>query len=175
MDFIELAKLRYSSRNYKEIEVEDDMLAIVLEAGRIAPSAANYQPWYFIVVKGENKQKLKECYHREWFKKAPVYIVLCADHSRSWKRADGKDHADIDVAIACDHMTLAATSIGLATCWICNFDQAMLAKVLELPAHIEPVVILTLAYPADAPDTARHSTKRKELKEIVYFEKFGKN
>jgi len=172
MDFIQLAKQRYSSRKYKPQSVEDEKLKIVLEAGRIAPSAVNYQPWIFIVVRGENVENLRMCYHRDWFKTASTYIVLCADNSKSWKRRDGKDHADIDVAIAADHMTLAATSIGLATCWVCNFDIEMLTETLNLPLNIKPVVILPLGYPDDNTDNERHESKRKDLNEIIYYEKY---
>jgi len=172
MDFLQLAKVRYSSRKYKQQSVEDDKLDFVLEAGRVAPSAANYQPWFFIVVRSENIENLRACYTREWFSTAPMCIVICSDHSRSWKRGDGKDSADIDAAIAADHITLAAASIGLATCWICNFNKPKLSEVLNLPDHVEPVVILPLGYPDDAVDSERHSEKRKPLKDIVVFEKF---
>jgi nitroreductase len=172
MDFLQLAKVRYSSRKYKQQSVEDNKLDFVLEAARVAPSAANYQPWFFIVVRSENIENLWACYSREWFRTAPMYIVICSDHSRSWKRGDGKDSADIDAAIAADHITLAATSIGLATCWICNFNKPKLSEVLNLPDYVEPVVILPLGYPDDTVDSERHSEKRKPLKDIVVFEKF---
>jgi nitroreductase len=173
MDFVQLARSRYSSRKYKQKSVEDDKLSFVLEAGRVAPSAANFQPWFFVVVRGENLENVQACYHREWFKTASTCIVICTDHSRSWKRGDGKDHADIDAAIAADHITLAATSIGLATCWVCNFNRSKLAEVLNLPDHIEPVILLPLGYPDDKTDIERHATKRKALDEIVVYEKFS--
>jgi nitroreductase len=173
MDFVQLAKSRYSSRKYKQLSVEDDKLNYVLEAGRISPSAANYQPRFFVVVRGENIKNIHTCYHRDWFKTAPMCIVLCSDHSKSWKRGDGKDHADIDIAIAADHITLAATSIGLATCWICNFNSKKLSEVLNLPDYIEPVIILPLGYPDDSPDIERFAGKRKTLNEIVVLEKFS--
>lgn len=174
MDFIQLAKSRYSSRKYKQIDVDTDKLNLVLEAGRVAPSAVNYQPLYFVVVRGENIDNIRTCYQRDWFKTALIYIVLCSDHSRSWKRGDGKDSADIDAAIAADHITLAATSIGLATCWVCNFNRQKLTEILNLPEHIEPVVILPIGYPDDSADIERHSSKRKPLNEIVVLEKFSK-
>jgi nitroreductase len=101
-----------------------------------------------------------------------MYIVICSDLTKSWKRGDGKDSSDIDAAIAADHITLAATSIGLATCWVCNFNKPKLSEVLNLPDHIEPIVILPLGYPDDAVDVEKHSEKRKSLKEIVVYEKF---
>ena len=97
-------------------------------------------------------------------------IVICADHAASWKRKeDGKDHADVDVAITTDHMTLQATELGLATCWVCNFYVEKTRELLKLPKHLEPVVILPLGYPRDAADPARHNEKRKPLSEIVTY------
>jgi nitroreductase len=173
MDFLQLVKKRYSSRKYKAQVVEDDKLKLVLEAGRVAPSAVNYQPWIFVIVKGDNLKNLHSCYHRDWFKSVPLAIVICVDHIKSWKRGDGKDHADIDAAISADHMTLAATSIGLSTCWICNFDKNKLIEVLNLPENMEPIVILPLGYPDDTCDSERHTSKRKNLDEIVYYERFS--
>lgn len=172
MDFIQLAKSRYSSRKYRQQKVEDDKLNYLLEAGRVAPSAVNYQPVYFVVVRDENIENVRACYHREWFRTAPLCIVMCSDHSKSWKRGDGKDSADIDIAIATDHITLAATSIGLATCWVCNFNKPKLCEVLNLPDHIEPVVILPIGYPEDTAEIERHESKRKPLNEIVVYERF---
>ncbi len=172
MDFLQLAKERYSSRKFKQLIVEDEKLNYVLEAGRIAPSAVNCQPLFFIVVRDENIENVRTCYTREWFRTAPMCIVICSDHSKSWKRGDGKDSSDIDAAIAADHITLAATSIGLATCWVCNFNKPKLSEVLNLPDHVEPVVILPLGYPDDTTDVNRHSTKRKPLGDLVVFESF---
>jgi nitroreductase len=174
MDFLELAKLRYSSRKYKDKEIEKEKLDYVLEAGRVAPSANNMQPWIFMVVKDKNRDKLRACYHREWFDYAPVYNVICGNHKQAWKRsADGKDHCDIDVSIATDHMTLAATQVGLATCWVCNFDKQMVIDVLKLPKSLEPIAILPLAYPADEVNTNRHDIQRKKTEDVVYYEEFG--
>ena len=174
MDFIKLAKQRYSCRKYKQQQVEDGKLQLILEAGRIAPSAVNYQPWIFVVVKDENLENLRNCYHREWFKSAPMYIVLCANHDESWKRHDEKDHADIDVSIAADHMTLAATSLSSATRWVCNFNKDDVIKTLSLPENFEPLVILPLGYPEDKANEKRHQEKRKTLEEIVFYESYEK-
>jgi len=173
MEFIQLAKLRYSCRNYDSKPVEQEKLDLVLEAGRIAPSAANLQPWHFIVVRQkENLEKIRKVYPRDWFITAPCVIVLCGDHNLSWKRKDKKDHCDIDVAIAADHMTLQAADLGLGTCWICNFDVQLCSKLFNLPANLEPIVLLPLGYPLDQSDPDRHGSKRKPLKDIVSNEKF---
>jgi nitroreductase len=169
MLFLDLAKKRFSSRKYLNQPIEEEKIIKVLEAARIAPSAANKQPCiFFVIQENENLQKIREVYHREWFKEAPVVIVACTDHSKGWVRSsDNKDHCDIDMAIAIDHMTLQATELGLGTCWICNFDVAKCRTLLELPNNVEPVALLPLAYPADFADTERHLSQRKPLSEIV--------
>jgi len=167
-NFVGLAKKRYSCRNYLDIPVEEEKLLTVLEAARIAPSAANQQPWIFYIIRNkENINNISTTYHREWLKNASIIIVACADHSKSWKRSDGKDYADIDLAIAIDHLMLQATELDLATCWICNFDSIKCSEILKLPQNIEPLAIIPLAYPADIADTNRHSQFRKPLKEII--------
>jgi len=171
--FLKLAKIRYSTRKYDTRAIENDKLNYILECGRIAPSAANYQPWFFIVVNEEPLRNLMQgVYHRPWFNDAPVYIILCADHDKSWQRADGKDHADVDIAIAADHMTLAAAEQGIGTCWICNFDAKKCIEVLKLPAHIEPVVILSVGYPLDEVNPDRHNSQRKPFDEVVKWNRF---
>jgi nitroreductase len=173
MNFLELAKHRFSSRDYKTQPVEEEKLIKILEAGRIAPSAANLQPWHFIVVRDKtNLEKIYSLYQREWFKNVLVVIIICGDHSVSWKREDKKDHCDIDIAIAIDHMTLQATELGLGTCWICNFDAKKCSEIFRLPNHIEPIALLPVAYPKDSADINRHQTKRKHFEQIVHWDRF---
>jgi nitroreductase len=171
--FLELAKKRYSVRNYLSKPVEEEKLMYILEAGRVAPSAANYQPWHFIVIRNEEIQKkIWVTYNRSWFFQAPVIIVICGDHKSSWKRSDGKDHCDIDISIATDHMTLAAAESGLGTCWICNFDALKTSEILDLPEHIEPIAYLSLGYPEPSDDKGSRHLVRKNLEEIVHWEHF---
>lgn len=173
MTFVELARARFSCRAYEDRPVESEKIQAVLEAGRLAPSACNNQPWHFVVVRDpEQRRKLNAVYPREWFSKAPVAIVVCGDHSASWKRGDSKDHCDIDIAIAADHMTLQATALGLATCWICAFNAQGCASLLGVPTHVEPVVILPLGYPASSADPRRHAKERKELSSLVHWDRF---
>jgi len=170
MSFLDIAKRRYSVRAYEDIEVEKEKLLQILEAGRLAPSAVNYQPVHFIVITDkEQKKKVYESYPRGWLEEAPVIIVACGDHSVSWKRRDGKDHCDIDLAIAVDHMTLAAADLGLGTCWICAFDAEKCRKLLELPDNLEPMVLLPVGYPKGG---RLSEIKRKSLDEIVSWEEY---
>lgn len=171
MNFLDLAKRRYSVRKFKNKPIEEEKLNYVLEAGRVAPSACNFQPWYFIVVKDEElKKKVADTYGRDWIYKAPVIIAACGDHSQSWHRADGKDHCDIDVAISVTHMTLAAAEQGLGTCWVCAFDAKKCHEVLELPENMEVIALIPIGYPDDAVDPDRHAIKRKDMGQIVKIE-----
>ena len=174
MEFKDLVKKRYSVREFKSEAVERDKIEIILEAGRMAPSAVNFQPWYFIVVRDPNiLSKLHECYTREWFKTAPVVIVICGDHSQAWHRkSDAKDHTDVDAAIAVDHMTLQAADIGLGSCWVCNLNPYTTKDVLGLPSHIEPIAMLPIGYPSENTDLSSMVKKRKPFNEIVSWDKF---
>lgn len=173
MAFIDLAKKRYSSRKYLDKPVEKELLLKVLDAGRVAPSAKNMQPWHFVVITNEETLKdIKGCYDRKWLESAKCIIVVCGDHREAWRRADGKIHTDIDVAITIDHLTLAATDLGLSTCWICKFDVMKCSSVMELPEGVEPIALLPIGYPADETNENRHDKLRKPLDEIVHWEKF---
>lgn len=170
MEFDQVISSRYSVRSFTGQKVNRNTILEILEAAHLAPSAVNFQPWHFIVVtEPENLIDLLEVYPRNWFKEAPVCIVVCSDHSLSWKRkSDGKDFADVDVAIAIDHLVLKATDLGLGTCWVCNFDTEMARKKLHLPDYIEPIALIPLGYTiSEAPPKSR-----KPLSELVHWEKF---
>ncbi len=163
--FLELVEARYSSRSYSDRAVEPDKVEYLLECARLAPSAVNFQPWKFVVVESaEKRARLQECYLREWFREAPLYVVVCADKAQSWKRKlDGHDHADIDAAIATEHICLAATELGLGSCWVCNFDADLCSEVLDLEGELYPVAIVPIGYPTDEPT----SKKRKPIEDVV--------
>jgi nitroreductase len=174
MSFIELARKRFSVRNFENTAVEEKKLRNVLEAARIAPSAANHQPWHFVVVRDTKLlAQIFDTYGARWIRSAPIVIVACGDHSRSWKRNDGKDHLDIDLAIAIDHMTLAAADQGLGTCWICAFDAKLCHRILGLPDEYEAVALLPLGYPSVQGDPDRHLEARQNLEDIVSWNGFS--
>lgn len=166
MNFLELVKARKSERDYTSQEVEQSKLDYILECARLAPSAVNFQPWHFLIVKSEEaKEKVRKCYNREWIKTAPMYIVVCGDTSQSWKRkSDGKDHCDIDVAITTEHICLAAAEQGLGTCWVCNFDVELCRKEFGLPSNLYPAVIIPIGYTTDK---ETKTTSRKEPDDII--------
>lgn len=169
MEFSDLILARQSVRNYTSKVPDREILEQVLEAARVAPSAVNFQPWHFTVITQKEKlQDIHTCYHREWFNTAPACIVVCGNHNEAWHRqVDSKDHTDIDVAIAIDHLTLQATDLGLGTCWVCNFDVDKVRKLLALPSYIEPVALLPIGYPGDGFEIMPKEKKRKSLDEIV--------
>lgn len=174
MDFTTLAKSRYSCRKYKEEKPSHELLMNVLGTARLAPSAANRQPWKLIVVEEPDQlDRIKSTYGRTWIQSAPVVIAVCGDHGSVWVREDDrKDHTDIDAAIITDHLTLSATESGLATCWICRFDSVKAAEILNVPAPWEVIALLPIGFPADEPDINRHERLRKKMEEIVSFNQF---
>ncbi len=174
MQFIELAKQRFSCRSFKPQPVEKEKLELVMEAARIAPSAANYQPWHFIVVsEKEQLLQVQNAYRRSWLLTAPVVIVACVDSSKAWIRSfDSKNHSDIDIAIAIDHITLQASDLGLATCWICHFEIEKCRTIFNLPDYVEPIALIPIGYPDAEPKPDRHNTQRKSSSEIVHWEKW---
>lgn len=122
------------------------------------------KPWMFRVVKNEaDKAKLQECYNREWFATAPMYIICSILHDEEWVRSDGKHHGDIDIAIAVEHLCLAATEQGLATCWVCNFDAEKCKQLFAIADNEEPAVLIPIGYAADEPK----EKKRKEIEKIT--------
>ena len=167
MQFLELAKKRYSVRAYKSDPIEDNKLEQVLEAARLAPTAANRQPFQIIVIHTAGKEtELGRIYSQPWFVQAPIVICICGIQSQVWVRRDDRNYLDVDVAIAMDHLTLAAADLGLGTCWIGAFDPNAARQVLGLPNEAEPIIFTPLGYPGDQPKPKT----RKPLNEIVRYE-----
>jgi len=160
MNFLELATRRHSVRNYSERPVEKKKIEYLLECARLAPSACNRQPWRFLVVRSEERRSaLQSCYERSWFGRAPLYIVVCADDDAAWHRTfDNRNHADVDAAIAAEHICLAAEEQGLGSCWVCAFDPEKCIEALGLEAPLRPVAILPIGYAAD--DTPQPKNRR---------------
>ncbi|MCX7820168.1 MAG: nitroreductase family protein [Brevinematales bacterium] len=169
MEFLEIIENRESVRSYSNQEVEEDKLTKILEAARLAPSAANRQPWEFIIVKSkEMLEKVKQTYQRDWFYNAPLIIIVKGDKNQSWKRKDGYDSIETDLAIAMTYIILAAFDLGLATCWIGAFDESKLRRVLNLKENEVVYAITPLGYP-DKNYEPKGAKDRKDLKEIVRF------
>ncbi|MFQ6105338.1 MAG: nitroreductase family protein [Candidatus Glassbacteria bacterium] len=166
MEFSELIFKRRSVRKYKKKPVEDEKLQKILEAMRIAPSAANRQPFVFYVVRDEETRlRMREVYDKEWFYTAPVILCGFVNQGKAWTRYDGKKYGEVDVTIAMDHLILAAANEGLGTCWVAAFKPDRLREILGAGDELEPVVITPLGYP----DDGTRDTKRKPLEELVVF------
>lgn len=169
MRFSELVQQRYSVRAYQSRPVEEEALQQVLEAARQAPTAANKQPFQLIVIHTAGREaELQRIYGSKWFTQAPLLLCICALPDQGWVRRDGQNYCTVDAAIAMDHLILAATELGLGTCWIAAFDPQAAREVLGLPAEVEPVAFTPLGYPADQP---RPKT-RKPLSELVRTERW---
>lgn len=167
MEFSELIRKRYSVRAYKPDPVEDEKLAEILEAARLAPTAANRQPFQIIVIHTEGKKEaLQRIYPREWFTQAPLVICAVGVPRYSWVRSDQRHYLDVDVAIVMDHLILAAANLGLGTCWIAAFNAQAARELLGLPDEVEPLIFTPLGYPADTPGPK----ERKPLEELVRYE-----
>jgi len=170
MDVFEAIKERRSVRNYEEKPVEKEKLTRIFEAARLAPSASNHQEWRFVVVRDKSKiAALMEAANNQRFvAEAPVVIACCAETDEHRMRC-GEPCYPIDVAIAIDHITLAAVALGIGTCWIGSFYPEKVRKILNIPEDIKVVELLTMGYPADRPQPK----SRKTVDEIVHYEEWG--
>ena len=170
MEFAELIRQRYSVRAYKGDPVPEPILNRVLEAGRLAPTAANRQAFRLFVIRTEGrKAELGRLYGRGWFVEAPLVLGVCSLPAEAWVRRDGKSYADVDAAIVMDHLILAAAAEGLGTCWVGAFDPVAARELLALPAGVEPIAFTPLGYPADKPS----EKKRKPLEELLRRERWS--
>ncbi|PWB50847.1 MAG: nitroreductase [Anaerolineales bacterium] len=169
MEFQELIKHRYSVRAYKPDPVEDEKIMLVLEAARLAPTAGNRQPFQIVVIHTKGREgDLRAVYPREWFTQAPLVLCVVGTPSTAWVRRDGRQYLGVDSGIVMDHIILAATDLGLGTCFIAAFDEAKAREVLALPDEVEPVLLTPLGYPDDMPGIKQ----RKALEELIHFERW---
>jgi len=169
MDLYEAIKSRYSVRSYLNKPVEQEKLDRILDAARLAPSGSNRQPWKFVLVRdAEMRKKLvPACSNQEFVGQAPVVIAgvgLMPDRIMSC----GVPGDPVDVAIALEHVALAATAEGLGTCWIGSFDQDQVRRVLGIPANAKVIEVMTLGYPADHPQPKT----RKPMKALVCYDQW---
>jgi nitroreductase len=168
---LDAIKSRYSVRRYKDQPVEDDKLAEVLEAGRLAPSGCSLQPWKIIVVR--DRATIRSMVHaiggQQFVEQARVLIVACKN-GEGYNIGHQYDGAIIDIAIALDHITLQAASMDLGTCWLGDYDGNEVRALLDIPPENPVVAILALGYPDEShPQQPR---PRKPLGQLVCWEKF---
>jgi nitroreductase len=170
MDVMEAIRKRKSVRKYLNKKVEEDKLFAVLEAGRLAPSASNRQEWRFIIVRDQvSKKKLAEAANNQSFiAEASIVIAACAETDEHVMSC-GQACYPIDVAIALDHITLAAVELGLGTCWIGAFDEKKVKQILEIPSEVRVVALMPLGYPYDSSVVNKN---RLSISEISKYEQY---
>lgn len=173
MDVFEAAQERRSIRTYQDKPVPREKLEKILEAGRLAPSAKNIEPWHFIAVTDAEKRKaLSGGTWAKFLSQAPLVIVACGDKKAS------PDWYAIDVALAVENMVLTAVSEGLGTCCVGSFNEKDVATVVKIPENFEVLVMLAVGYPGDHLDLSSKvlnlAQTRKSLSEIASEEEYGK-
>ena len=150
MTFQELAKNRYSVRSFQETPVSKEHMELILEAGRVAPTACNFQPQKIYVAKSAEARAKLASVCRCTFG-APVILVVCYDRERDWKNKllPGYESGETDAAIVCTHMMLEAFDLGIGSCWVGYFNPQVVAETLGLPENITVSALLPMGYPAE--------------------------
>ena len=150
MTFFELAQNRYSVRSYQTTPIEDEKLKLILDAGRVAPTACNNQPQKIYVAKSAEARAKLASVCRFTFD-APVILVVCYDRTRDWKNKlmPGYESGETDAAIVCTHMMLQAYELGIGSCWVGYFNADAVSEVLGLPENVTVSALLPMGYPAD--------------------------
>jgi nitroreductase len=150
MEFSDLIRSRESVRNYDpDRPVPPEIMTRILDAGRLAPSACNLQPWRFLVISSDDTlEKVRKCYPRDWFRDAPHIIVIAGLKDQAWVRKyDSYNSIETDLAIAMTHLILAAENEGVATCWVEAYDPALIREALKIPENQVIFGITPLGYP----------------------------
>lgn len=154
-------------REFLDSGIEEEKLARLLNILRRAQSAANRQPWHFIVVMGKEREALNRVFTKEGFRNAPVCVVACAAPDKAWvRKADKKNYAWVDVTIAITEMITAATAEGIGTCWVAAIDPEEVKRILGIPGDIEVVAVIAMGYPKEK--LAYQEKNRKPLSEIIH-------
>lgn len=170
MEFLELAKARYSVRSFKADKLPADVVNKIVEAGCVAPTACNRQPLKIIAVTGEEgMEKFRRC--TECHYGAPMGFIVCSDLDTAWQRPfDGKKSSDVDASIAATHMMLEAADLGVGSVWVMFFKPDAVREEFSLPDNLEPVALLPMGYPADGSKPSAQHTQFKPLDEMVSYE-----
>jgi nitroreductase len=173
LDIFKVFRKRKSVRSYLPTPVLEKDLLRVLDAARLAPSAGNVQPWHFIIIRDREKREkiARGCRYGKFLSESPVVIVACGD-----KQASSQWFA-IDTSIALQQIVLAATALGLGTCWIGMFNENEICSMIKLPKKYEIIALISLGYPREKRDLwskILHTFRpRKQLAEILSSESYG--
>ncbi len=172
MTILPLLKERYSARSYSSKKIEKETLMSILEAGRVAPTAANRQTHRILVV--ESKEGLEKASKASRIYNPSTLLIICSETEKSWiSPYDGKTMNDIDCAIVSSHIMLEAKALGVDSLWINWFDPEVLSREFNIPDGYEIVNLLALGYSDKQPLSAdRHNETRKSIVETVFFENY---
>ncbi|HII17096.1 TPA: nitroreductase family protein [Candidatus Woesearchaeota archaeon] len=174
MDVFEAIHKRRSIRKYTDQPVEWDKVVHILEAGRLAPNAGNLCNFKFVAVREDAIRKLmaKACYNQEWMEQAPIHIMVCTEPDKS-KRFYGlrgeRFYVIQDCAAAAENMLIAATALGLGSCWVSAFDEERLRRIHNLPEQVIVQMVITIGYPAEEPEMPPKNT----LEWLTFVERWG--
>jgi nitroreductase len=167
MEFEKVIKDRESTRSFKETAVSDELIEKILEAGRLAPTARNFEPQRIYVVKSkEGLEKIDHCSPCRY--NAPVVLLVCSDKSVAWSKPNYSSY-EMDATIAATHMILEATNLGVDNIWVMMFDNNKIKEEFNLGDNIEPICLIPIGYKADdCPASSQHNI-RKDLSELVQY------
>ncbi len=173
MDFLTLAKERYSVRKFSPKSIEKAKLDLVLKAGQLAPTACNLQPQRILVINSETAlSKLDQC--TPWRFGAPAALLVCYDKTVCWhRRFDDKASGEIDASIVTTQMMMEAANIGLTTTWVMMFDPEKIAKTFNLPDNFIPVALLVIGYAADDVVPNQLHEQRLAIDNTVFYNDFA--
>jgi len=169
MDVRDAIKSRRSIRRFLKDTVPKNKLSRVLDAGRLAPSASNRQPWKFIVVQDvDMRYKLSVAARNQRFVSEALVIIVAVALNPDYIMSCGVPSYAVDVATALDHMMLTAVEEGLGTCWIGAFQQQNVKTLLKIPEEMKVVALLPIGYPDEVPVPK----PRKTFEDVVCYEQF---
>ena len=168
MDFLELVSKRYSERNFSETPIEQEKLDKILESGRLVPTACNYQPQKFYILKSKKAVELVKSITPYTFN-APLIILVCYDTNIVWKnrREENYNSGEQDIAIAATTMIYEAQSLGIHSLWIRGFNSKDAVKAFNLPENIVPGMMLALGYPSEKSKPSDWHFKRKPMEDFI--------
>uniref|UniRef100_A0A7J3QF93 Nitroreductase family protein n=1 Tax=Ignisphaera aggregans TaxID=334771 RepID=A0A7J3QF93_9CREN len=171
-DIFKVIMGRRCIRSFKDMDISNEYIVKILEAGIWAPSAGNIQPWEFIVVRNKDMIEKIKLVSPGLFGDPNTVIVICINLERARKGGKaGERMALMDISMAAQNMMLMAYSLGIGSCPIVSFSKIGIKELLEIPDTIEPVLLITLGYPNQWPK----APERRPLNEVVHYEKYGKH
>ena len=172
MDFLTLAKERYSCRYFSDKKVEQEKINKILEAARLAPTGRNSQSQRILVLTDESELgKLSGCTSYGW--NAPLVMIICYDKNECWHRdIDDFDGGAQDICIVTTHMMLEVTDLGLGSTWVGAFDPFKAREIYNIPENLEVAAILPIGYPSETAHPSRLHNDRKPVEEIAFYNKF---